>query len=54
MYKPIKFLIQNQKFSTERFFIMNKELHICSNCSHFIEYTNNNPFDDNRCKKFAK
>ena len=67
MYKPIHFLIrnpstvvsgfqslQNRKFSTEIFFIRNKELPICSNCLHFIEYTNNNPFDSYRCKKFGE
>ena len=67
MYKPIHFLIrnpstvvsgfqslQNRKLSTEIFFIRNKELPICSNCVHFIEYTNNNPFDSYRCKKFGE
>ena len=52
--KPIHFLIRNQKFSTGNFFIRNKELPICSNCLHFIEYTNNNPFDSYRCKKFGE
>jgi hypothetical protein len=54
MYKPIHFLLRNRKLSTERFFIRNKELPICSNCLHFIEYTNNNPFAGNRCKKFGE
>jgi hypothetical protein len=54
MYKPIHFLIRNRKFSTELFFIRNKELPICSNCLHFIKYTNDNPFDGNRCKKFGE
>jgi len=54
MYKPIHFLVRNRKFSTGKFFIRNKELPVCSNCLHFIEYTNNNPFDGNRCKKFGE
>jgi hypothetical protein len=66
MYKPIHFLIRTpstllrtstvftRKFSTERFFIRNQEFPICSNCLHFIEYTNNDPFDGNRCKKFGE
>jgi len=54
MYKPIHFLVRNRKFSTGIFFIRNKELPSCSNCLHFIEYTNNNPFDGNRCKKFGE
>jgi hypothetical protein len=54
MYKPIHFLIRNRKFSTGKFFIRNKDLPVCSNCLHFIEYTNKNPFDGNRCKKFGE
>jgi hypothetical protein len=54
MYKPIHFLIRNRKFSSGKFFIRNKELPICSNCLHFIKYTNKNPFDGNRCKKFGE
>jgi len=54
MYKHIKFLIRNRKFSTERFFIRNKEFPICSNCLHFIEPTNTNPYDGYRCKKFGE
>lgn len=53
MYKSIKFLIQNRKFSTKRFFIRNPETPICSNCLHFIEPTNTNPYDGYRCKKFG-
>ena len=46
--------LQNRKFSTERFFIRNQELPVCSNCLHFIGYTKNNPFDSYRCKKFGE
>jgi hypothetical protein len=53
MYKLVSFLIRNRKFSTERFFIRNKELPICSNCLHFIERTNNY-YDSDRCKKFGE
>ena len=54
MYKPIHFLLRNRKLSTEIFFIRNKELPVCSNCLHFIEYTNNNPLEGYRCKKFGE
>ena len=54
MYKHIQFLIRNRKFSTERFFIRNAEFPICSNCLHFIEPTNTNPYDGYRCKKFGE
>ena len=67
MYKPIHFLIrnpstvvsgfqslQNRKFSTEKCFIRNKELPICSNCVHFIELENDYPYNGNRCKKFGE
>jgi len=46
--------LQNRKLSTERFFIRNAELPVCSNCLHFIEYTNTNPFEGYRCKKFGE
>lgn len=49
-----KGVIRNRKFSTGIYFIRNKELSICSNCVHFIEYTNKNPFDSYRCKKFGE
>ena len=54
MYKHIQFLIRNRKFSTEKFFIRNAEFPICSNCLHFIEPTNTNPYDGYRCKKFGE
>ena len=62
MYKHIKhFLIVNNKFSTGKIFIRNKGLPICSNCLHFIEHTNNYPYDPipsneqyGRCKKFGE
>jgi len=61
MYKLINFLILNKKFSTEKIFIRNKTVPICSKCLHFIEYTNNYPYDPipsdekyGRCKKFGE
>jgi hypothetical protein len=61
MNKIIDFLILNKKFSTKKIFIRNKEVPICSNCLHFIEYTNNYPYDPipsnekyGRCKKFGE
>ena len=42
-------------------FIRNKELPICSKCLHFIEHTNNYPYDPipsnerhGKCKKFGE
>ena len=46
--------LQNRKFSTERFFIRNKELPICSNCVHYIELENDYPYDGSTCKKFGE
>jgi hypothetical protein len=50
-----------KKFSTEKNFIRNKALPICSNCLYFIEHTNNYPYDTypsdeqyGRCKKFGE
>jgi hypothetical protein len=47
--------------STEKIFIRNKCLPICANCIHFIEHTNNYPYDplpDDRfygkCKKYGE
>jgi hypothetical protein len=61
MYKLIYFTILNKKFSTKKIFIRNKELPICSKCLHFIEHTNNYPYDPipsdkqyGRCKKFGE
>jgi len=61
MYKFIYFLILNRKFSSEKFFIRNKELPICIKCLYFIEHTNNYPYDPvpsneqhGRCKKFGQ
>jgi len=60
MYKFIYFFILNRKFS-EKIFIRNTELPICSNCVHFIEHTNNYPYDAKpsnerygKCKKFGE
>jgi hypothetical protein len=51
----------NKVISTGKIFIRNKELPICSKCVHFIEYTNNYPYDPapsnekyGRCKKFGE
>ena len=51
----------NASFSTEKIFIKNKELPICTNCVHFIEHTNNYPYDPltnnklyGRCKRFGE
>lgn len=61
MYKFNYFLKQNKKIFTRKFSIRNKELPICSNCIHFIEYKNNYPYDEipnnekyARCKKFGE
>ena len=61
MHKFIYFLKQNRKLFTGNFFIRNKELPICSKCLHFIEHTNNYPYDPmpsneqhGRCKKFGE
>ena len=61
MYKLIYFTILNKKFSTKKIFIRNKALPICSNCLHFIEHTNNYPYDPipcdeqyGRCKKLGE
>lgn len=47
--------------SSQKIFIKNKELPICSKCLHFIEHTNNYPYDPipsdkqySRCKKFGE
>jgi len=51
----------NRNFSTEKIFIRNTQLPICTNCLNFIKHTNNYPRDpipDNlrygRCKKFGE
>ncbi len=61
MYK----LLCNRSFSTSLFsgkvFIRNKTLPICSKCVHFIEHTNNYPYDPppsdkeyGKCRKFGE
>jgi hypothetical protein len=62
----IHFKILNSKLSSRKLFsgknfIRNKELPICSKCVHFIEHTNNYPYDPipcdeqyGRCKKFGE
>ena len=61
MYKLIYFLLINRTFSSQKIFIRNTELPICSKCLHFIEHTNNYPYDPvpsnekyGRCKKFGE
>jgi hypothetical protein len=61
MYKLIPFFVLNKKLSTKTNFIRNTALPICLNCVHFIEHTNNYPYDPipnnekyGRCKKFGE
>ena len=61
MYKLIYFLLINRPFSSQKIFIRNTKLPICSKCLHFIEHTNNYPYDPipndkqyGRCKKFGQ
>lgn len=58
MYKHINLLVKNRTFSSQKIFIRNTELPICSKCLHFIEHTNNYPIPCNkqygRCKKFGQ
>ena len=51
MYKLSCLLTLNRKLSTGKNFIRNKSLPICSNCVHFIEHTNNYPYDPIPCDK---
>lgn len=53
--------IINRTFTSGKIFIRNRDLSICSNCLHFIEDTNNYPYDPipndekfGRCKKFGE
>jgi len=61
MYKLINVLILIRNFSNGKIFIRNTQLPICSKCLHFIEHTNNYPYDPipsneqyGRCKKFGQ
>jgi hypothetical protein len=61
MFYILYSLLLIKKFSTEMPFIRNKKLPICSECLHFIEHTNNYPYDPvpsneqhGRCKKFGE
>ena len=62
MYKLILLhLLTFQQFSTGKFLIRNTELPTCSKCVHFIEHTNNYPYDPlpcdtqyGRCKRFGE
>ena len=57
MHKFILF----RRFSTEKTFIRNTKLPVCSNCIYFIEHQNNYPYDfmpsdalHGKCKKFGE
>ena len=61
MYKLKTFFVLNKNFFSGKIFIRNGKLPICSNCLHFIEHTNNYPYDPSpsdeqygRCKKFGE
>lgn len=61
MYNLIYFLLLNINLSLGTILIRNRALPICSNCLHFIEHTNNYPYDPTpsnekygRCKKFGE
>ena len=61
MYKLVNLILINRRFSSKKNFIRNTELPICSKCLHFIEHTNNYPYDPipsdkqyGRCKKFGE
>ena len=70
MYKQVYKQVYKQKLLNKCFssglnsgkiFIRNRELPICSNCLHFIEHTNNYPYDSipsdekyGKCKKFGE
>jgi hypothetical protein len=60
MYKSIYFSLKRTLF-TGQIYIRNQELPICKNCVHFIEHTNNYPYDPipcdkqyGKCKKFGE
>ena len=53
--------INNFSILKKLFSIRNKNLPLCLNCVHFIEHTNNYPYDElpndkhyGRCKKFGQ
>ena len=61
MYKLIYFFMLQLALSTRLpSIIRNRLLPICSNCVHFIEYTNNYPYDEipsniyGKCKHFGE
>jgi len=61
MYKFIYFTILKSNFSTGPIYIRNKQLPICSECVHFIEHTNNYPYEPipinkqyGKCNKFGE
>ena len=61
MYNLIYFLLLNINLSFGTILIRNRALPVCSNCLHFIEHTNNYPYDPipnskeyGQCKKFGE
>jgi hypothetical protein len=61
MHKLIYRLLLYRTFTTEKIFIKNKNLPICSKCIYFIEHKNNYPYDSlpsdedyGKCKKFGE
>jgi len=61
MNKLFYFIILKNAFSTNKLFIRNTDLPICSNCLHFIEHKNNYPYDPlpndrlyGKCIKFGE
>ena len=61
MYKLIYYSILIRQFCSGKIYIRNKTLPICSNCLHFVEHTNNYPYDPiprneqyGKCKKFGE
>ena len=61
MSKLNYFSVLKSSFSTNKYFIRNKELPLCINCLHFIEHKNNYPYDSlpndklyGRCRKFGE
>lgn len=61
MHKFIRILQINRTFASKKNFIINTDLPICAKCFHFIEHSNNYPYDPvpnnelyGRCKKFGQ
>ena len=61
MYKLLCYRSYSTSLSIGKVFIRNKTLPICSKCVHFIEHTNNYPYDPipsdkefGKCRKFGE